>query len=48
MKDIVHLLGRSIGLTYHRKIIDSLKSGDKIKSEALMEEHIEETIKAIR
>jgi GntR family transcriptional repressor for pyruvate dehydrogenase complex len=48
MKDIVHLLGRSIGLTYHRKIIDSLKNGNKAKSEALMEEHIEEAIKAIR
>jgi GntR family transcriptional repressor for pyruvate dehydrogenase complex len=48
MKDIVHILGRNIGLTYHRKIIDTLKKGNKKKSEALIEEHIEETIRAIR
>jgi GntR family transcriptional repressor for pyruvate dehydrogenase complex len=48
MKDIVHLLGPDIGLTYHRKIIDSFKRGNKKKSEALIEEHIEETIQAIR
>jgi GntR family transcriptional repressor for pyruvate dehydrogenase complex len=48
MQDIVRLLGRHIGITYHRKIIDALKRGDKKKSEALMEEHIEETIRAIR
>jgi GntR family transcriptional repressor for pyruvate dehydrogenase complex len=47
MTDIVHLLGRDIGLTYHRKLTDSLKNGDKSKSEALMEEHIEMTIEAI-
>jgi GntR family transcriptional repressor for pyruvate dehydrogenase complex len=48
MNDIVHLLGRNIGLTYHRKIIDALKRGDKGECEALMEEHIEETIRAIQ
>jgi GntR family transcriptional repressor for pyruvate dehydrogenase complex len=48
MKDIVHLLGRSIGLAYHRKIIDALKKGNKKTCETLMEEHIEETIRAIR
>ncbi|MDR2096618.1 MAG: FadR family transcriptional regulator [Treponema sp.] len=48
MADIVHLLGRDLGLTYHRKLIDSLKKGDKNKSEALMEEHIEMTIQAIK
>jgi GntR family transcriptional repressor for pyruvate dehydrogenase complex len=48
MKDIVHILGRNIGLTYHRRIIDALKRGNKKKSEALIEEHIEETIRAIR
>jgi GntR family transcriptional repressor for pyruvate dehydrogenase complex len=48
MKDIVHILGRNIGLTYHRKIIDALKRGNKKKSETLIEEHIEETIRAIR
>jgi GntR family transcriptional repressor for pyruvate dehydrogenase complex len=48
MTGIVHLLGRDIGLTYHRKLIDSLKDGDKGRSEALMEEHIEMTIEAIK
>jgi GntR family transcriptional repressor for pyruvate dehydrogenase complex len=48
MKDIVRLLGRKIGLTYHRKIIDALKRGDKGECESLMEEHIEATISAVR
>jgi GntR family transcriptional repressor for pyruvate dehydrogenase complex len=48
MKDIVRLLGRRIGLTYHRKIIDALKRGDKAECESIMEEHIEATIKAVR
>ncbi|MDR1903631.1 MAG: FadR family transcriptional regulator [Treponema sp.] len=48
MTDIVNLLGRDLGLIYHRKLIDSLKKGDKDKSEALMEEHIEMTIQAIK
>jgi GntR family transcriptional repressor for pyruvate dehydrogenase complex len=47
MQDIVHLLGRNIGLPYHRKIIDALKKGNKGECEALMEEHIGETIRAI-
>jgi GntR family transcriptional repressor for pyruvate dehydrogenase complex len=48
MKDIVRLLGRKIGLTYHRKIIDALKKGDKGECESIMEEHIEATISAVR
>jgi GntR family transcriptional repressor for pyruvate dehydrogenase complex len=48
MDDIVHILGRDLGLRYHRRIIDALKEGDKAKSEALMEEHIEAAIRAIR
>jgi GntR family transcriptional repressor for pyruvate dehydrogenase complex len=48
MKDIVRLLGRKIGLTYHRKIIDALKRGDKAECESIMEEHIEATIRAVR
>ncbi|MDR3161997.1 MAG: FadR family transcriptional regulator [Spirochaetaceae bacterium] len=48
MIDIVHLLGRNIGIPYHRKIIDALKQGDKDKCEAIMEEHIEATIRAIK
>jgi GntR family transcriptional repressor for pyruvate dehydrogenase complex len=47
MSDIVYMLGRNLGLTYHRKIIDALKRGNKGECEALMEEHIEETIRAI-
>jgi GntR family transcriptional repressor for pyruvate dehydrogenase complex len=48
MKDIVRLLGRKIGLTYHRKIIDALKKGGKAECESIMEEHIEATIRAVR
>jgi len=47
MVDIVKLLGTEMGLRYHRKLIDALKSGDKARCEALMDEHIEETINAI-
>jgi GntR family transcriptional repressor for pyruvate dehydrogenase complex len=48
MNDIVRLLGRKIGLTYHRKIIDALKRGGKAECESLMEEHIDATIRAVR
>ena len=47
MVDIVDLLGCEIGLRYHRKLIDALKSGDKVECEVLMDAHIEETIQAI-
>ncbi|MFP3042473.1 FadR family transcriptional regulator [Treponema primitia] len=47
MIDIVHMVGKSIGPAWHRKIIDALKKGDKAVSEALMEAHIEENITAI-
>ena len=47
MVDIVDLLGCEIGLRYHRKLIDALKKNDKARCEALMDEHIEETIQAI-
>jgi GntR family transcriptional repressor for pyruvate dehydrogenase complex len=47
MIDVVHLLGRNIGIPYHRKIIDALKRGNKVECETLMEEHIEETMRAI-
>jgi GntR family transcriptional repressor for pyruvate dehydrogenase complex len=48
MNDIVHLLGRDVGIPYHRKIIDAIKRGNKDECESLMEEHIEETIRAIQ
>jgi GntR family transcriptional repressor for pyruvate dehydrogenase complex len=48
MEDIVRMVGRDIGLTYHRKIIDALKKRDKAKSESIMEEHIEKTIRAVQ
>ncbi len=47
MVDIVDLLGCEIGLRYHRKLIDALKAGNKATCEALMDEHLEETIQAI-
>jgi GntR family transcriptional repressor for pyruvate dehydrogenase complex len=47
MVDIVKLLGCEIGLRYHRKLIDALKSGDASACEALMAAHIEETIQAV-
>ncbi len=46
MVDIVKLLGCELGLSYHRKIIDALKAGDKARCEALMDEHIDKTIQA--
>ncbi|AEF85644.1 putative GntR domain protein [Treponema primitia ZAS-2] len=48
MEDIVRQLGRRDGLTYHRALIDALKKGDKAKTESIMEEHIEVTIKRIQ
>jgi len=47
MADVVKLIGCEIGLRYHRKLIDALKSRDKAVCEALMDAHIEETIQAI-
>jgi GntR family transcriptional repressor for pyruvate dehydrogenase complex len=48
MHDLVNLVGREIGPAYHRKIIDALKEGGKAECETLMEEHMEENIRAIR
>jgi GntR family transcriptional repressor for pyruvate dehydrogenase complex len=48
MYDLVKLVGREIGPASHRKMIDALKSGTKAECEALMEEHLEENIMAIR
>lgn len=47
MVDIVGLLGTEIGLRYHRKLIDALKSGDKTLCENLMDAHLEETIQEV-
>lgn len=47
MVDIVKLLGHQIGIKYHREILDALKKGDKASCEALMDEHIDVTIRAI-
>ncbi|MDR3170009.1 MAG: FadR family transcriptional regulator [Treponema sp.] len=48
MTDIVRLLGTSDGLKYHRILIDSLKSGDRAKCQAIMAEHVGVTIERIR
>ena len=48
MVDVVDLLGTEIGLRYHRKLIDALKSGDQSLCENLMDAHIEETIQEIQ
>jgi GntR family transcriptional repressor for pyruvate dehydrogenase complex len=48
MRDLVHQVGRNIGPVYHRKIINALKKRDKAACEALMEEHIEANIQAIK
>jgi len=47
MVDIVGLLGTEIGLRYHRKLIDALKSGDKSLCESLMDAHLDETIQEV-
>ncbi len=47
MVDIVGLLGTEMGLRYHRKLIDALKTGHKARCEALIDDHIEETIQEI-
>jgi GntR family transcriptional repressor for pyruvate dehydrogenase complex len=49
MYDLVsHIVGRENGPPYHRKIINALNTGNKAECEALMEEHIEKNIRAIR
>jgi GntR family transcriptional repressor for pyruvate dehydrogenase complex len=48
MYDLVSQVGRKIGPAYHRRIIDALAAGSKAECEALMEEHMEENIRAIR
>ena len=48
MVDIVALLGTDLGLLYHRKLIDAIKSGDKALCEQLMDEHLEATIQRVR
>ena len=48
MADIVKLLGSEMGLRYHRRLIDALKTRDKALCEAMMEAHIEETIQKIK
>jgi GntR family transcriptional repressor for pyruvate dehydrogenase complex len=49
MWDLIHrIVGKENGPVYHRKIIDALKRKDKAECERLMEEHIEENLRAIR
>ncbi|MDR1318835.1 MAG: FadR family transcriptional regulator [Treponema sp.] len=48
MYDLVSLVGKEIGPAYHRRIIDTLKGGGKAECEAVMEEHMEENIRAVR
>lgn len=45
--DIVAMIGYEIGLRYHRKIIDALRTGDPQECESAMSAHIGETISAI-
>ena len=47
MTEIVHLAGRT-GPFFHRKLIDSLRKGNKMECEAIMEEHIEKNIEVIQ
>ena len=46
MFEIVTTLGMDLGLQYHKKLIDALKSGDKTLCEEVMAEHIDKTIEA--
>jgi GntR family transcriptional repressor for pyruvate dehydrogenase complex len=48
MYGIVESLGPRDGLYYHRKILDAIKSRDARLAEALMEEHIERTIRRLK
>ena len=47
VKRALPALGTEIGLRYHRKLIDALKSGDKTLCENLMDAHLEETIQEV-
>jgi GntR family transcriptional repressor for pyruvate dehydrogenase complex len=48
MENIVSALGVKDGLTYHKKIIDAVRSHDSALAESLMEEHVLRTIERIR
>jgi len=48
MYGIVDLLGTEDGMRYHRKILDAIKAQDGPLAEALMEEHVERTIRRLK
>jgi GntR family transcriptional repressor for pyruvate dehydrogenase complex len=48
MYGIVGSLGTRDGLYYHRRILDAIKARDSSRAEALMEEHVERTIRRLK
>ena len=48
MQDVVVALGNQTGRRYHRKIFETLKAGDVKKTEAIVLEHIQNTIDSIK
>ena len=48
MYGIVDSLGTRDGLYYHRQILDAIKVRDGSRAEALMEEHVERTIRRLK
>ena len=48
MEDVVVALGNQTGREYHRKIFEAIKEGDQQKTEAIVLEHIENTIESIK
>lgn len=48
MYGIVDSLGAKDGLQYHRSILDAIKARDGVRAEALMEEHVERTIRRLK
>jgi GntR family transcriptional regulator, transcriptional repressor for pyruvate dehydrogenase complex len=48
MYGIVGSLGTRDGLYYHRRILDAIKARDGTRAEALMEEHVERTIRRVK
>jgi GntR family transcriptional repressor for pyruvate dehydrogenase complex len=48
MYGIVGSLGTRDGLYYHRRILDAIKARDGARAEALMEEHVQRTIRRVK
>lgn len=48
MQDVVIALGNQTGRVYHRRIFEAMRRGDRNRTAAILQEHIENTIDSIK